>query len=62
MPHPIDPAVLADQRPGSQALLDLGRCHTGAQQLHPRHDTMRGTRDPRQFLLYRPTLGSHYDH
>jgi hypothetical protein len=39
----VDAAVLAQQRPGSQAMGDLGRCDTGVEELRARDDTMLNT-------------------
>jgi hypothetical protein len=59
MSDAIDAAMLAEQRAGSQPLLDLRSSDTCTQELRPGHHPVpRGGHLP-EFLLNRPALHSH---
>jgi hypothetical protein len=61
VPDAVDARMLAQQRAGAQALLDLRHGDPGPQQLPARHHAVRGVRDPRELSLRRPVVWSHDD-
>ena len=61
MAHPVHPAVLAQQRAGCDANLDLGVGDPGGSKVDATHHAMRPRGQPRKFLLHRPVLWSHED-
>lgn len=58
----VDARVLAQQRAGAEAMLDLRLGHVRAPQLGAGHDAVRRARDLLDRLFHRPALWPHSDH
>jgi hypothetical protein len=59
VPDAVFAAVHSDQAAAPQPSVDLPGSHSGSEELRACYDPMRGTRNPRQFLVDRPALRTH---